>query len=127
MVNSLIVTFVNSLYVEEIDDVNWKLVSDFIVDADGISNRRIIVPIGFETDFASVPRIPIVFELFGNRAHEPAVVHDYLYTLGGSDADREYADQVLRAGIITFNKDSVLAENMYLGVRAGGASHWKYK
>jgi hypothetical protein len=121
------VTFINSLYCEELDDVNWMLIADFIVDADtAVSSRRITVPIGFQTDFASVPRIPVVFELYGNKAHEPAVVHDYLYSLGGTEADREYADNVLRAGIIAKNEGNDVAEAIYLGVRAGGASHWKY-
>ena len=39
----------------------------------------ITVPTGFLTDFASVPRMPFVFLLFGDVAHEAAVIHDYLY------------------------------------------------
>lgn len=35
---------------------------------------------GFVTNFASVPRLPVVFLLTGNTAHLAAVVHDYLYT-----------------------------------------------
>ena len=37
------------------------------------------VPMGFQTDFASVPKIPIAYELFGDRAHREAVIHDALY------------------------------------------------
>jgi len=33
----------------------------------------------FETDFASVPRVPFIYESWGNRAHREAVLHDYLY------------------------------------------------
>ena len=33
---------------------------------------------GFETDFASVPRLPFAFLLFGDRVHAAAVVHDWL-------------------------------------------------
>lgn len=40
------------------------------------------VPVGFETDFASVPRVPIVYALYGNRAHREGVVHDYLFRKG---------------------------------------------
>jgi hypothetical protein len=36
-------------------------------------------PLWFETDFASVPRVPIVYELWGNRAHREGVLHDYLF------------------------------------------------
>lgn len=38
----------------------------------------VTVPATFETDFASVPRLPWVFALFGDQAHAAAVVHDYL-------------------------------------------------
>ena len=37
------------------------------------------VPAGFQTDFASVPRVPIAFELYGDKAHREGVVHDYLF------------------------------------------------
>lgn len=36
------------------------------------------VPAGFETDFASVPRIPVAYWLTGDTAHAAAVIHDYL-------------------------------------------------
>ena len=39
----------------------------------------IIVPTGFETDFASVPRLPFIYTLWGDRVHREAVLHDYLY------------------------------------------------
>ena len=35
----------------------------------------------FETDFASVPRVPFIYESWGNRAHREAVLHDYLYRI----------------------------------------------
>lgn len=39
----------------------------------------ITVPLGFSTDFASVPRESVIaWGLFGGRAMRPAVVHDYL-------------------------------------------------
>src|SRR6185436_10791157 len=37
------------------------------------------IPVGFETDLASVPRVPIAWLLAGGVANGPAVVHDYLY------------------------------------------------
>lgn len=38
----------------------------------------VIVPAGFTTDFASVPRAPLAYWLTGDTAHGSAVVHDYL-------------------------------------------------
>lgn len=43
---------------------------------------RIEVPIGFESDYASVPRLPGTYWLTGDTAHQSAVVHDYLCTDG---------------------------------------------
>ena len=39
----------------------------------------ITVPEGYTTNFASVPRIPIIFDLVGGYGHAAAVLHDYLY------------------------------------------------
>ena len=36
------------------------------------------VPAGFETDFASVPRLPVAYWLTGDTAHAAATVHDYM-------------------------------------------------
>lgn len=33
----------------------------------------------FETDLASVPRLPFVYDLWGDRAHREAIIHDYLF------------------------------------------------
>lgn len=41
--------------------------------------REITARDGFNTDLASVPRIPIIYELWGNRAHYEAVIHDLLF------------------------------------------------
>lgn len=37
-----------------------------------------VVPSGFVTDYASVPRMPIAFWFAGDTAHASAALHDYL-------------------------------------------------
>lgn len=37
-----------------------------------------IVPAGFVTDFASVPRLPFAYLLTGDTAHMSAILHDHL-------------------------------------------------
>jgi len=54
----------------------WRLEQPLIFWSSIIG--RIHVPQHFETDFASVPRLPLAFLVFGDTAHAPAVVHDYL-------------------------------------------------
>ena len=39
----------------------------------------ITIPKGFISDFASVPRVPIAYNVWGDRVHRESVLHDYLY------------------------------------------------
>lgn len=59
------------------DDTIWELDSPLIYNSPLVG--RIQVPMGFQTDFASVPRVPIAFELYGDKAHREGVIHDYLF------------------------------------------------
>lgn len=73
----------------------WRLLSPYIYRGKDIT---VVVPKGFETDFASVPRLPLAYWLCGDEAHEAATVHDYLYC---SDAiptvTRKVADDIFLA------------------------------
>jgi len=60
------------------DDGKWIVCSPFGFISDDIGD--VYVPAGFKTDLASVPRIPIIFELFGDTSCEAAVIHDFLYS-----------------------------------------------
>lgn len=122
----MIVEFIDSLFVEEITDGLWRVIAPFsarVTDTDG-SVRVVEVPQLFETDFASVPRLPFIFDQFGDRAHKPAVLHDFLYTLGGTEDDRLYADHVFLAAMIADGMDSPCAHEMYDAVRQFGKSHF---
>ena len=44
-----------------------------------VVGRVITAPEGLPTDLASIPRIPIIYEFFGNRYGRAAVIHDYRY------------------------------------------------
>lgn len=118
------VCFVTPLDVQEIDDDNWILTSDFVVTVDG---KTFTVPKGFKTDFASVPRVPFAYWMFGNIGHRPAVIHDYLYTLGGTQEDKTFADDVLLHGIIADGDSSIKAHAMWTAVHLFGGSHWIQK
>ncbi len=73
--------FITSLDMKlKIDTSNtWVIMNPLIYGSDLIG--PVTVPAGFETDLASVPRIPIIYSLWGNRAHREAVVHDYLFRI----------------------------------------------
>lgn len=64
---------------------------------------RVEVPAGFETDFASVPRLPLAYLLTGNTAHAAAVVHDWLCVNPGELAtatiDRVFREACEASGV----------------------------
>ena len=85
----------------------------------------IIVPKGFQTDFASIPR------LFWNIVspespyiREASVIHDWLYTQKVIYT-RKQADEILRAAMIELGASRYLAGIVYWSVRIFGGSHWK--
>ena len=82
--------FKTKLQVES-DGKYWKLLTPLIFES--TEHGIIRVPAGFKTDFASVPRIPIVYSMFGNTSHSAAVIHDWLYS-GRGGVTRKGADEV---------------------------------
>lgn len=102
------------------DRKTWRLLDSFHYLAPGM--RNIVVPAGFETDFASVPRWPLTFALLGSYGHAAAVIHDYLYDTGElsrKDADRAFHEALRSSGIARWR-----AWIMWAGVRIGGKSRY---
>lgn len=118
--------FLTTLDVELLNDEqnegrgSWKLKNPFIYDSDIAG--LIVVPEGFVTDFASVPRVPVAFWLTGDTAHDAAVVHDYLYTTG--QVKRATADAVLMEAMTVTGIPAWRRYAMYYAVRAFGGSHY---
>jgi hypothetical protein len=101
---------------------SWMLMSPLLYESD-VADKIIKVPTAFETDFASVPRVPIVFDLMGDLAHAAAALHDYLYTTG--EVPREVADAVLKEAAIVSGVPKWKAWAMYFAVRIFGQSHYQ--
>jgi hypothetical protein len=118
--------FLTELDVCCISDKAWRL-TDFLIYESALVGI-IIVPKGFETDFASVPRVPIFFTLFGDRAHREAVLHDYLYrTDAVPELDRSQVDRVFLEAMTERGKGFFVRWAMYAGVRLGGWTAWHKK
>lgn len=100
---------------------SWQLRNPLIYESD-LAGQIFVVPVGFVTDFASVPRIPGVFELLGDTAHEAAALHDWLYT--AHPVSRSVADAVLQEAAKVSGISAFKAWLLWAGVRIGGASHW---
>lgn len=82
------------------------------------------VPIGFSSDYASVPRAPLVYELFGGDigGDPAAVLHDFLYST--RKYPRAKCDAVFHEALIACGVPAWKAWAMWAGVRAGGGSHY---
>lgn len=85
------------------------------------SPELVYVPAEFETDFASVPRIPLAYLFCGSVGHGPAVVHDYLYFRG--IYARKTCDQIFLEALKARNLMEPLPHIMYGAVRSFG---WRY-
>jgi hypothetical protein len=120
--------FLTALEVELVSDATnsgrgtWRLTAPLVYQSD-VAAQTFTVPAGFETDFASVPRLAIAFALCGDSAHAASAVHDALYTYHW--VDRATADAVLREAALVSGVPSWRASLLYYGVRiGGGGSHW---
>lgn len=109
------------------NDQIWVITAPLIYESDIVG--RIEVPAGFETDFASVPRVPFIYEMFGDRAHREAVLHDYLYRIDAvPQASYAQANNVFFEAMKLRGKKFVVRYGMYWGVVLGGwtAFHKRY-
>ena len=82
----------------------------------------------FETDLASVPRVPIIYDLWGNRAHREAVLHDWLYRIDSVPVvSKSQADRVFLEAMGSTGKPWYIRHIMYMGVVLGGGSSYHKK
>lgn len=86
----------------------------------------ICVPVGFETDFASIPfGIRNLFPPLG-RWGRPAIIHDYLYATQGERGrfDRLEADRIFQEAMEVVGVPAWRRFVMFRAVRIGGAGGW---
>lgn len=116
--------FLTALTATNFDEMKnlWRLREPLVYESD-LLGKTITVPVGFETDYASVPRIPGVYEFAGGKCNRAATLHDYAYT--AQFVERETADRLLREAILATGYEPFIADVFYEAVRVGGASHWK--
>ena len=84
----------------------------------------IIVPVGFETDLASVPRILLSLFPSDGKYLEACIIHDYVYTHLTRLYSKKQADEMLRKGAIALGLAPWKARIMWAGVRIGGRGNW---
>jgi hypothetical protein len=138
--------FEDALDVRPLDDGrNWQVLEDFYYDTDVVLTParskdrlwpqgvegwahgwRVIVPKGFVTDFASIPRPlwAIVGGPADGKYRKAAVVHDFLYRTKGL-ATRPQADSVLLEAMKVSGCGWWERSIIYSGVRVGGSGSYK--
>lgn len=121
--------FLTDLEVVCIDDLMnegrgvWKITAPFVYQSD-LLGRTITVEPGFLTDFASVPRVPFAYWLFGDTSHRAAVIHDWLFH-HHEICDEPTANKVLREAMGVANIPGWRRWGIYMGVKIGGESSWE--
>lgn len=133
--------FLSGLAVNILDDDNAELTADFVFRSEYLKHMGllrdglVVVPRGFVTDFASVPRVPGAYWLVGGRAKWEATIHDYLYRelhLGRKVADEVFLEAMrVKRRVVVNGKEEERAQPawvrglMWGGVRAFG--WWSYR
>ncbi|MEN6622065.1 MAG: DUF1353 domain-containing protein [Smithella sp.] len=102
-------------------DSVWELDFSLKYKSD-LLNCEIVVPAGFQTDLASVPRwIPIASNALLGRAHREAVIHDYVYRKDSNPIVSEsIANKVFLEAMELRGKSWYVRFPMYWGVCIGG-------
>ncbi|MGL4477376.1 MAG: DUF1353 domain-containing protein [Aeromonas veronii] len=111
--------FQTALKVRLLDDTanagagQWALLAPLSYLAD--DGLLFSVPIGYRTDYASVPRFPGAYWLTGNTAHRPAVLHDWL--ISERIVPREAADDLFLEAMLSVGVPRWRALLMFAAVR----------
>ena len=122
--------FHNALQIQDDPKQEHKfvLITPFIVH---YRKKTIVIPAGFWTDFASVPRMFwSILPPFGEYTRA-AVLHDFLYyaqNINGLPITRAWADKAFLDGMKYLGVNWITRYTMYSAVRMGGIFAWnKYK
>ena len=92
-----------------------------------LTYRDLTVPVGFESDGASVPRFfwRVVFPPGDTKALRAAMLHDYIYRTHPAGWTKSAADELFRKLLIEDGVSRTSAALAYYGVRFFGGSSWE--
>lgn len=112
------------------DGINWTLTEEFEYYRTDDPNSKIIVPKGFVTDFASIPRMfRHILPVTGTKRNpygKSAVLHDYLYDKTCLyNYSRKEADDIFLEAMKAVGVSKFVRYLLYYSVRWFGKSHYK--
>jgi hypothetical protein len=88
----------------------------------GQALSSVSVPVGFVTDFASIPRVFWTLLPPDGEYTYPAILHDYLYWRQATS--RGDADLIFKLAMGEFGIKPAVVETIYAAVRLGGGTAW---
>lgn len=104
------------------DDGEYWVLGNDLVFTIRHTGQRIVVPRGFVTDFASVPRIFWTFFPKHGEYTRAAIVHDYLYWQ--QQCTRSQADELFDIVMEDSDVDTTSRFTIYAAVRVWGDDAW---
>jgi len=104
------------------DGEYWVLGNDLVFTIRQ-TDQRIVVPRGFVTDFASVPRVFWTFFPKHGEYTRAAIVHDFLYW--EQKCSRQQADELFDIVMEDSEVDSTTRFSIYAAVRVWGGEAWE--
>lgn len=118
-------SFRSPLIVEKFNNRTWRIHRELKYDIGDLnSGDSVIVPEGFITDFASVPRpFWLIFPPDGKYT-AAAVVHDYLYHT--QTRTRKESDLIFLEAMEVLEVPWIKRKLMYRAVRLGGWLPWNH-
>lgn len=106
------------------DGRTWIVLSDFGYEIGNEGSNDVInVGIGFQTDFASIPRLLWAFLPRWGKYGNAAVIHDWLYWY--QPRDRREADRIFLEGMEVLEVSAWKRNVIYYAVRAFGGIAWR--
>lgn len=84
----------------------------------------VVVPAGFDTDYASVPRVFWSIYPPDGSYTEAAIIHDWLYWEQPPQLSRKQCDQVFLEGMAALGVPWHRRRIIYSSVRLGGWAAW---
>jgi hypothetical protein len=117
--------FIDALQCEYEDGRRWTVLKPFSY-VSAKTGLHIIVPIGFSTDFASIPRVMwrVIFPTDDIIA-KAAVIHDFLYRTPTFPISRLEADNILIEGMELLGAGLFKRRLVHAGVRVGGGKAYR--
>lgn len=130
-------SFTSELVVQSIDERKWKVMERFNYNIDTADSVNAVeVPVGFITDFASIPRILWNVLPPWGKYGKAAVIHDYMYTehkhsvfsAEGVESfvqiERKQADGIFLQAMEVLGVNKITRYAMYYAVRVFGNKPW---